>query len=224
MNILVSGASGNLGKAVVKYFLDRGHQVIGVDRHKGLPVSDSPNFHQVVLDLLNESDAEKTVRSLFVKFRKIDAAVLTAGGFAMGNLEQTEIKDLEHQYRLNFLTAYNLARPLTSFMTRNEGGKIFFIGSEPGMDTSRGKGVVAYSLAKSLLFELANIINADHKNTGVRAHVVVPGTIDTDQNRKAVPNADFSQWQTTGEIAGIIGNYAEDASKDKTILVVKDER
>src|SRR5699024_7782612 len=132
--------------------------------------------------------------TLISTYKKIDAAVLTAGGFRVGGLSHTKAEDLIFQYKLNFLTAYNITHPLLSHFEENKSGKVFFIGSEPGKDTSTGKGVVAYSLAKSQLFQLANIINSTYKKDDITAHVIVPSTIDTPQNRKAIPNADFSKW------------------------------
>lgn len=78
-----------------------------------------------------------------------------------------------------------------------------------GIDTNKAKGMTAYGLGKSLLVGLANIINAEYEGTAIKAHVIVPSTIDTPQNRAAMPNADFSKWEKPSEIAAIIGKYAQ---------------
>lgn len=221
--VIVSGASGNLGTAVVNFYLDRGDQVIGLVHRSGGQPRNIANYVECAVNLLDELAVEECVKQLLEKFGKIDIAVMTAGGFAMGDLSDTGISELEHQYRLNFETAYNLTKPLYEHMKLNHGGRLFFVGSGQGLDTSKGKHVVAYSLSKSLLFQLTNIINADTAHTGIRAHVVVPSIIDTPQNRESMPDADFSKWEKPADIAAIIAKYADNHQSDKQTIVVKDE-
>ena len=219
--ILISGANGNLGKAVVDYFLKENHTVIGLVHHKKQQNS-AANYQEFEVDLTDESATQKTINSIIENHKKIDIAVLTTGGFAVGNLQKTGQKEIQKQYALNFETAYFTVRSLFPAMRKNKKGKIFFIGSEPGMNTAKAKSVVAYALAKSQLFQLANILNSDTEKTGIKAHVVVPTTIDTPQNRESVPDADFSKWQKPKDIAKIIGDYAVNYSKTKTVLEVKE--
>lgn len=222
LNILVSGANGNLGKSVVHYFLEKGHRVIGlVHRHKQ-SVSNT-NYKEYEIDLSIEDDCLHLLESLHQQNIQFDIAVLTTGGFALGDLKHTKQKELAKQYQLNFQTAYNLARPLFLEMEKRQNGKLFFIGSEPGMNTASAKGVMAYALAKSQLFQLTNIINADFEKTGVRAHVIVPSTIDTPENRAAVPDANFDLWQKPKDISKIIYAYAVDEKKSKSTIIIKEE-
>jgi short-subunit dehydrogenase len=148
---------------------------------------------------------------------------MTAGGFAMNDIASTSVKELEFQYQLNFLTAYNLVRLVLAKMKEQGHGRIFFIGSMVGIDTNKAKGMSAYGLGKSLLVGLANIINAECEGTAIKAHVIVPNTIDTPQNRAAMPNADFSKWEKPSEIAVIIGKYAQGDKQEQTIVVVQEE-
>lgn len=216
---LISGITGNLGKAVADYFFEKSWRITGTSHNESI----QGRFDIVSVDLTDEEAAEQYINHAIQKFGTIDAAVLTVGGFAMGNLNNTNTKVIEKFLKLNFETAYNLARPLMQHMATMRKGKIFFIGSGQGMNTKTGKDVVAYSLSKSLLFQLTNIINAEKKNTGVQAFVVVPSIIDTHQNRKDMPNADFSQWQKPEDIARIIGRYTDYPSPEKNVLIIKDE-
>lgn len=218
--VLISGANGNLGKAVVNHFLKENYTVIGLVHHQKEKIKD-PNYDEFEVDLTDEYATEKIINSIIKKYNNIAIAILTTGGFALGNLEKTGQKELQKQYALNFETAYFVTRSLFPNMKKNKKGKIFFLGSEPGMDTLKAKGVVAYALAKSQLFQLANIINTDSKKTGIQAHVVVPTTIDTPQNRKSVPDADFNKWQKPEDIATIIYDYAEDFTTLKPIIEIK---
>src|SRR5690242_7321825 len=149
---IVTGASGNLGQAVVNKFLAEGFNVIGtVNQNEPTRVNvNNPNFEEVAVDLMDEGKAKEFVDGVISKYKTIDVAVLTVGGFAAGKIADTATADIMKQYRLNFETAYNVARPGFVQMMKQESGRIFIIGSRPGMDAKSGKGMVAYGLAKSL--------------------------------------------------------------------------
>jgi NAD(P)-dependent dehydrogenase (short-subunit alcohol dehydrogenase family) len=203
---IVTGASGNLGQAVVKKFIDEGYFVIGTVIPNDTAQINFPadKFKKIVVDLMSEDDAQKFVESVIAKHGSIDAAVLTVGGFAMGKIADTKTTDILKQYKLNFETAYNVARPAFLQMMKQEKGKIFIVGSKPGLDARNGKGMVAYSLAKSLIFRLSELMNDEAKGKNVVTSVVVPSTIDTPQNRKEMPDANFNNWIKPEAIADVI--------------------
>ncbi|HLQ98822.1 MAG TPA: SDR family NAD(P)-dependent oxidoreductase [Sphingobacterium sp.] len=220
--VLVSGAAGNLGSAVVEYFLEEGCRVIGLVHRATGRARAEEKYSEFALDLLDEKAIQNCINGIIKKQGQINIAVLTVGGFTLGTLEKTSMQDLNHLIRLNFETAYNLARPVLAEMKKYKSGKLFFIGSLKGLDTSTGKGTVAYSLSKSLLLQLTNIINADTKGSAVSAYYVAPSTIDTPQNREAMPEADFSNWEKPSQIAEIIGRYAK-VTKENRKIVIQDE-
>jgi NAD(P)-dependent dehydrogenase (short-subunit alcohol dehydrogenase family) len=208
-NILITGAAGNLGRAVTGKFLKEGFQVHAIIEPVGDPdLKQNEKLQVYRCDLEKEADAA-TVVGKIAAGGKIDMAVMTAGGFAMGNLAETTVGDLEKMYRLNFVTAYNVARPLFGYMEKQgTGGRIVFIGARPGLDPGAGKSMIAYTLSKSLLFSLSEIINQSGKNTGITSAVIVPSTIDTPANRKAMPEADPTRWVTPQAIADNIYHLA----------------
>ncbi len=207
---IVTGASGNLGRATIKKFIDGGYFVIGTVI-PGDPVNiDFPgdSFEKAVVDLLNEDDSQKFADAIVSKYGRIDVAILTVGGFAAGNIAETKTSDISKQYKLNFETAYNLARPAFAQMKKQNQGRIFIIGSRPGLDARYGKGMVAYGLAKSLLFRLADLLNNEAAGEDIVTSVVIPSTIDTDANRKAMSKADFKTWVRAEQIADVIYFYS----------------
>ena len=224
MNIaIVTGASGNLGQAVVKKFIAEGFFVIGtVIPNDPVPMNfPAASFERVVVDLLNEEDSEKFVDSVISKHGSVDVAVLTVGGFASGKIVETRTSDISKQYKLNFETAYNIARPAFVQMAKQNNGRIFIIGSRPGLDAKNGKGMVAYGLAKSLVFRLAELLNDEARGQNVVASIVVPSTIDTEANRKAIPNADFTGWVKAEQIADVIYYYSSEAASALRDPVIK---
>src|SRR5699024_10484001 len=95
--ILISGANGNLGKAVVDYFLKKGNQVIGLVHHKENAATIS-NYTEFEVDLTDESATQKNIEQILKEYKDIDTAVLTTGGFATGKFEQTGKEELNKQY------------------------------------------------------------------------------------------------------------------------------
>ena len=212
---IVTGASGNMGQAVVKKFLAEGYKVIGTIIPND-PVKidvDSPNFETTIANLADEENSQQLIESVIQKNGRIDVAVLTVGGFAMGTVVETKTADVLKQYKLNFETAYNTARPAFIQMLKQNSGRIFIIGSRPGLDAKNGKGMVAYGLSKSLIFRLAELMNDEAKGKNVVTSVIVPSTIDTPQNRKGMPDADPTKWVKAEDIANVIYFYCtEEAS------------
>ena len=212
---IVTGASGNLGQAVVQKFLSEGYAVEGT----GSLLMDAPHFHSVTVDLVNEEAAAEWVQAVINKHKTIDVAVLTVGGFAMADIAGTTTAMIGQQYRLNFETAYNVARPVFVQMIKQGTGTIFLIGSKAGMEAANSKGMIAYGLSKSLLFRLAELMNEEAAGTAVNTMVIVPSTIDTPQNRAAMPAADFSKWQTPEAIADVI--FSNTKNKDSISPVIE---
>lgn len=222
-HVIVTGASGNLGKAVINKFLAEDYFVTGtlIPNDPVAIDSQGKNFETAVVDLMEEEAAKQFINIMVAKHDKIDVAVLTVGGFAMGNIANTSTADIAKQYKLNFETAYNIARPVFVQMMKQGSGRIFLIGSRPGLEMKNSKGMVAYGLGKSLLFRLAELMNEEAKDTDIVTFVIVPSTIDTPQNRASMPDADFSKWQTPGSIAQIIYLNAEMEKAELQETVIK---
>ncbi len=204
--IFISGATGNLGKAVVKCFLDAGDKVYGTllpgeALQEGLFTE---QFVPVTVDLNNEAAAELAIGNIISKQGSIDVAVLTAGGFTMGDIASTSSAHILAQFNLNVATAYHAARPIFQHMLSKGKGRIFMVGSRPGLDMHQSKGMVAYGLTKSLIFRLAELMNDEAKGKDLVTSVIVPSTIDTPENRTSMPDADYTKWVKAESIAELV--------------------
>ncbi|HMU11454.1 MAG TPA: SDR family NAD(P)-dependent oxidoreductase, partial [Ferruginibacter sp.] len=107
---IVTGASGNMGQAVIKKFLAEGYNVVGTivpNDPKPFGINDA-KLEKVIVDLMDETNSGKFVQDVIAKYGSIDAAILTVGGFAMGTIGETKTSDIYKQYKLNFETAYNV--------------------------------------------------------------------------------------------------------------------
>ncbi|HPH32042.1 MAG TPA: SDR family NAD(P)-dependent oxidoreductase [Chitinophagaceae bacterium] len=211
---IVTGASGNLGRAVAAQLLVSGYQVSGT----GFLAESSSAYTGAKPDLTDETATAEWVQSV-IQQGTVHTAVLTVGGFAMGDIASTPSGNIQEQINLNFMTAYHVARPVFLHMKEQGSGTIFLIGSQAGMASDKNIGVTAYGLSKSLLFRLADLINLEAAGTDVKVFVVVPFIIDTPQNRVAMPDADRSGWQTPEQIAVNIYTYAKEPFGKETLMV-----
>ena len=203
--ILITGANGNLGTEVVKKFLDAGFRVIaidGKDDHLQFATRNSA-FQFYSINLVDEAAVDSLLGDLLKK-ETISAGFLLAGGFAMGKFGETAATEMRSMIDLNFFTTYSIAKHLYGSMQSNGYGRLVFMGARPALDAKAGKNMSAYAISKSMLFRLAEIINADAGDADITATIIVPSTIDTPANRSSMPEADFKKWVTPSQIAELL--------------------
>ncbi len=205
-NAIVTGANGNLGKAIVRGLLQADYRVIGTVRHDDVGSENEgyPNYEKYTLDVGNQKATETFIHYVTHKFGDIHFSALLVGGFGMNAFEDTTLDDLHQMITLNFETAFISSQAIFRQMkTQAEGGTIMLIGAKPALEKGASKGMTAYSLSKSLVIKLAEHISAEGAAHQVRASVVVPSVIDTPQNREAMPDANYNEWVSPEQIAEI---------------------
>jgi NAD(P)-dependent dehydrogenase (short-subunit alcohol dehydrogenase family) len=222
-SVIITGAAGNLGRAVCEKFLAEAWQVTAV-----VGPGDDPdflkdrNFYAINIDLFNEKEIRNSLGQLFTDRGPFSFAVFTVGGFAMGDLRQTGLEELKKMFQLNFETAYSTARILFEhFEEEKNEGRMVFIGARPGLQVRQAGEVVAYGLSKSLVLNLAEIINAAGHRKKIDAAVVIPSIIDTPANRQAMPDADFGRWVKPEEIADNIFYLSTPAGRQQRDVILK---
>jgi NAD(P)-dependent dehydrogenase (short-subunit alcohol dehydrogenase family) len=214
---LITGAGGNLGEATADRFLKEGYTVVGTVSPGKKPDLNKAGFFYEEIDLRKENDTNRLVAKIISDHGRLDVAVLTVGGFAMGSIENADGESLKRMMSLNFETAYYSARAAFLEMKNNGFGRIVFIGSRPALEPDRGKHVVTYALSKSMLVNLAGILNEDGKKKNIRCYVVAPGTIDTPENRAAMPDANFNEWIKPEKLAEMILHLTASENADTVI-------
>ena len=220
-SILVTGASGNLGTSLVNELHNDGYQVIAtLGSEKNLDTFDQlPNVQSHVVDLLDSAAVADFLNK--ITHAPIQAAALLVGGFTAGGFQETDTEMLDKMYKINFLTTFNIVKPLLPIFESQGGGQFVLIGARPAIVAEAGKNLVAYSLSKALIFELANLINAYGKGKNISATVIVPSTIDTPINRQAMPDADPTKWVTPEAISKAITFILSDTGQTINEPVLK---
>ncbi len=204
--VIITGANGNLGGAVVKRFLMNGYRVVATVLNESMlgAFEKHERLEVCPVDLAIEKDTAAFFSYTIAKYETIDAGLMLAGGFAAGDIAKTSYADLQKMLTLNFETAYHVARLLFEHMKQHDYGRLIFVGARPALEASAGKNMVAYALSKSLVIKLAELLNADARGKNVTATVVIPSTIDTPPNRKSMPDANFNDWVKAEQIADLM--------------------
>jgi len=213
--VLVTGANGGLGTFVSAAFLEAGATVVGTSRRIDGKDFLHPRFEAIPADLTGRNSAAHLVAETLDKFGKLDALVHTTGGFAGGGLIQdTDDATWDSMLSLNLRAAINILSAVLPAMRKQEHGRIVAIGSRAGVEPSAN--ISAYSASKAALVSLVKTAALENRKLGITANVILPGTIDTDANRRADPKADRSQWVSPQRIAALALFLTSDAAADIT--------
>lgn len=220
--VVVSGATGNLGKDVVRKLTELGYGLhINVRQGKTDAYHDNTSVSNYLADLADAEQAELFVAEAIGNAGKIEAGILLAGGFSMARLTETSDADIERMLTMNFTTAFHLVKPLMKHFEAIGGGQFIFIGARSALVPETGTGSFAYTLAKSLIFRMADLVNAEGKDKNITATVIVPSIIDTPDNRAAMPGSDFSKWIPAADMAEGIAFVLSDTGKKLRQTVLK---
>jgi len=216
---LITGANGGLGSQVTRAFLDAGRTVAGTSRNIKQTDFAHPAFTAIVSDITTARGAGELIEQVMALFGKLDVLVHTVGGFAGGqSVIDTNDATIEQMLDVNFYSLFYVLRPALPRLRASGDGRVIAIGSRAAVDP--GAGVAAYSASKAAMVALVRTVALENRDAGLRANVILPGTIDTPANRKAMPKADFSKWVQPASIASMIVWLAGDGGNDLNGAVI----
>jgi NAD(P)-dependent dehydrogenase (short-subunit alcohol dehydrogenase family) len=214
MSVLITGATGGLGNAVCKAFLNAGRNVIGVAREWPEKMA----FTMLSADLTTAEGCNGMIEEA-LKNGPIDALVHLVGGYTGGtSLSDTTDSAWDRMMNLNLRTAFLAMRAALKPMLAAKRGRIVAVGSRAAVEPAPNSA--AYAISKAGLVALVRNVAAECTDTGVTANIVLPSTIDTLPNRKAMPKADFSKWVAPESIAKLLVWLASDESADVNGAVI----
>jgi NAD(P)-dependent dehydrogenase (short-subunit alcohol dehydrogenase family) len=216
--VVITGTTGNLGTAVARKFMVSGAKMGFLERSpdkmkKIFPetVNASDQYLVQQVDVTNPDSMEEAANVLLRKFGRIDILINTVGGYRAGApLHQTPLDTLDFMLNLNARSVFVSCQAFIPSMIENNYGKIVNVSARPGLIGVRN--AAAYSASKSAVIRLTESISSELKHKGINVNCVLPGTIDTPQNRQATPDTDFNRWVSPESIADVILFLVSDVS------------
>ncbi|WP_034273096.1 SDR family NAD(P)-dependent oxidoreductase [Haloechinothrix halophila] len=203
---LITGGTGGLGQGVTAAFLDAGWRVVvpWTTEAKLERLPKHENLHTVRADLLEADDAKRAADLAASNGdAPLRAVVNLVGGFAMGGrVHETDIAEFEHQLRLNLRPTYLTSQAALPHLIANGGGSIACVSSRAALRPF--SGAAGYITGKAAVLSLVDAMAAEYKRDNVRVNAVLPGVIDTPDNRASQPDADRGKWVSPAEIGRVL--------------------
>jgi len=216
--VIITGASGGLGRSVTHAFLETGTTVAGVSLDIDASIT-HPRFLAQAVDIGTWNATRTVVDGIAGRFGRIDVLAHLTGGFAGGaSVAETDDDVWERMLTMNLRTAVHATRAVIPHMRKAGWGRILAIGSLAALEPAAGIG--AYSASKAALVSLVRTIAKENKDSAITANAVLPGTMDTPANRAAMPNADPSKWIQPDRVAALLVWLASDAAAQVTGAVI----
>src|ERR1700676_4797212 len=199
--VIVTGASGALGKVVAEAALARGARVAGVDHAASQMPAMETKIELGGVDLSDAAQAKKAIDAAAAHFGRLDALINIAGGFAFETVAEGDPKTWQRMYALNVLTALNASRSALPHLGASRSARIINVGAMAALQAGAGMG--AYAAPKAGGPRLTGGLAADWRGNAT-VNAVLPSIIDTATNRASMPKADFTKWVTPQELAEVI--------------------
>ena len=217
--VVVAGGTGGLGRAVSMAFLGEGAQVVVTDRKqeefdslRNAVGAKAALLEGRMVDVTDEDAVHRAIDGVVGQHGRLDALVNAAGGYAGGaNLWEAEPKVLDQMLALNLRSGYALARAAVRVMLKQKQGAIVNVAAKAAFDHFPGAG--AYVASKAAAVAMVDSLAAEIKGSGVRVNSILPSIIDTEANRKAMPDANFAKWPKPADIARVILFLCSDDAK-----------
>jgi len=213
--VMVTGAAGNLGRAVADVFANSGANLVLLDMRRedlesryGLE-GDGRLFAPA--NLLDFEQVQTAMQAAMARFGRIDVLCNLAGGFRMGDaVHATPASTWDFVQDINIRTLLNMARAVVPHMLEHGGGKIVNVGAYAAQRGAAYMG--AYCSAKSGVIRLTETMAAELREQHINVNCVLPTILDTPDNRAAMPDADPTRWVAPKELASVVAFLASDAA------------
>ncbi len=216
---LVAGGTGGLGRAVSLAFLNAGAELIVTYRKdeefgdlKSVAGANASRLVGRHVDVSDEGAVQQLIERIGAENGRLDVLVNTVGGYVGGvKLWELDTRVFDQMLALNLRSGYVLSRAAVKAMLKQGKGAIVNVAGKAGLD--HGAGIAAYAASKAAALALMDSLAADLKGSGVRVNSILPSIIDTEANRKAMPDADFAKWPRPEDIARVILFLCSDDAK-----------
>ncbi len=162
---------------------------------------------------------ESFVSEVVTRWGRIDFLVCIAGGFAAGKTYETSDQTWDRMLNLNLRTVFLAARAAVPVMIKQKFGRVITTSSGAILNGG-GAGIAAYAVSKGAVLQFTEILASELKGYNIHAHCILPGTMDTEANRRDMPTADFSKWVTTSDVARVVHFLLSDEARAVQSVIV----
>lgn len=212
--VVITGAAGALGSAVVARFAAERAQLalLGHDANKlRAQIGNlAPDALLLAADVTDQESVSAAMQQVVARFGTVDVLVHVAGGFEMGEPVHTLSRAAwQRMLDLNAWSLVTVTRDVVPLMQRQKRGSIVAVSSRAA--DAGGAQMGAYAASKSALQRLVESLSQELRGDGINVNSIAPSTLDTPQNRRAMPNADFGSWVSTERAAAAIAYLTSDA-------------
>lgn len=204
--VLITGGAGALGQTVVPAFVSTGASVILGDR---TPIQ-MPGITALKADFTDHTQVRNLVDEVVRTSGRLDALINLVGGFATGRLVETDVSLWQRMLTMNLTSAFLLSQAVLPFMLQHGQGRIVHVAARAALEPFAG--AAAYIVSKAGLIGLIRTLSSELEGSGVTVNAVLPSTIDTPANRRAMPAADPSKWARPDSIAHTLTFLASEAA------------
>jgi NAD(P)-dependent dehydrogenase (short-subunit alcohol dehydrogenase family) len=217
--VVVTGGFGTLGREVGRVFNDNGWKVALIDKASAPDGANAAQLNAAwwrgEVELTELDAARSAIAAAVEQLGRLDAIVNVAGGFRWETLADGSLDTWDLMYQMNVRTAATASKAAIDYFAGGaQGGRIVNIGA--GAALKAGMGMGAYTASKSGVMRLTEALAEELKDRAITVNAILPGIIDTPQNRNDMPDADFSRWVLPEEIANVILFLASDAASGVT--------
>ena len=217
----ITGATGSLGRVLTRALLENGMRVFSTYRKKDLleelvkslgPLA--ANFSAVEADLADPGQVKTAVSKALERYGRIDVLLNIAGGWTGGrDVAETPASDLDAMLNINLKSAFLACSAVLPTMIRQNYGKIVSVAARPAVEKRYRAKNGAYAISKAGVVVLTETIAEEVKKYNINVNAIMPSTIDTQANKKSMPDADSSKWVDPADIAKVIIHLISDDSK-----------
>lgn len=214
--VFITGAGGNLGRAVAQAFFERGANLVLVDRgrdrlEQAFGEEDERRLFASA-DLLDSGQVAAAVQAAMERYGRIDVLCNLAGGFRMGSpVHETSGEEWNFLFDINARSMLNAVRAVVPAMLGAGRGKIVNVGANAALRGMAHMG--AYCASKDAVIRLSESMASELRDAGINVNCVLPSIMDTPENRAAMPDSDFSRWVRPEALADVMLFLASDAAR-----------
>ena len=219
--VVVTGATGALGRVVVKTFLDGGAHVVSTYRSEqrlkeleDFLGETKGNFSSVQADSLDEVSLLSLFQKVIQQQGRVDVLLNIVGGYKGGaDIVDTAVSDWDHMMDLNLKSVFLCSKAALPYMMKQNYGKIVNVASRTAVEKRYRSKNGAYAVSKAGVIVLTETLAEEVRKYDINVNCVMPSTIDTPENRRNLAGADSSKWVKPEHIAKVLVFLSSDDSR-----------